>query len=189
MHPDAEEGLPAATGAELPPASTKKTFGDWKDPPPGFVEADLVAHCGDSMEGSFVHTLALTDIGSGWTECASRGPRGYARRRGAHSNARGDAIPATRPRYRQGSEFLNEIVLDFCTREEIELTRSRAYHKNDQAWIEQKNGSVVRGMTRYRRFEGLGAVRALTRLFASRLFVNFFQPSFKLIEKTRVGAG
>ena len=73
--------------------------------------------------------------------------------------------------------------------ERIELTRSRPYRKNDQAWIEQKNGAVVRKLLGYRRFEGLAAARAITRLYgASRLFVNFFQPSFKLAAKSRDGA-
>lgn len=71
----------------------------------------------------------------------------------------------------------------------IELTRSRPYRKNDQAWIEQKNGAVVRKLLGYRRFKGLAAARAITRLYgASRLFVNFFQPSFKLAAKQRDGA-
>src|SRR5579864_1250748 len=71
----------------------------------------------------------------------------------------------------------------------VELTRSRPYRKNDQAWIEQKNGAIVRKLVGYRRFEGLAAARAITRLYAaSRLFVNFFQPSFKLAAKQRDGA-
>src|SRR4051812_9904506 len=71
----------------------------------------------------------------------------------------------------------------------IELTRSRPYHSNDQAWIEQKNGSVVRRLVGYERHEGAAATEILSRLYASsRLFVNFFQPSFKLREKARVGA-
>jgi hypothetical protein len=71
----------------------------------------------------------------------------------------------------------------------IELTRSRPWRKNDQAWIEQKNGAVVRKLLGYRRFQGIAAAQAITRLYgAARLFVNFFQPSFKLAEKHRQGA-
>src|ERR1700688_2677581 len=71
----------------------------------------------------------------------------------------------------------------------IELTRSRPYRKNDQAWIEQKNGAVVRKLLGYRRFQGIAAAQAISRLYgAARLFVNFFQPSFKLAEKHRQGA-
>ncbi|MEP7306180.1 MAG: transposase, partial [Acidobacteriota bacterium] len=84
---------------------------------------------------------------------------------------------------------MNETVAAYCHTHGIPCTRSRPYHKNDQAWVEQKNGSVVRRLVGYRRLEGLAAAAALARLYAaSRLFVNFFQPSFKLASKTRVGA-
>jgi hypothetical protein len=87
-----------------------------------------------------------------------------------------------------GGEFLNEGLVRYCIGQGIELTRSRPYRKNDQAWVEQKNGSVVRRLVGYRRLEGPGAAAILARLYAaSRLFVNFFQPSFKLKEKLRVG--
>src|ERR1700678_1676680 len=80
-------------------------------------------------------------------------------------------------------------LIEYCLGRGIELTRSRPYRKNDQAWIEQKNGAIVRKLLGYRRFEGLAAARAITRLYgASRLFVNFFQPSFKLASKQRDGA-
>ncbi|MDX8437871.1 hypothetical protein RFN25_31240 [Mesorhizobium abyssinicae] len=79
-----------------------------------------------------------------------------------------------------GGEFVNNKLIEYCLGHGIELTRSRPYRKNDQAWIEQKNGAVVRKLLGYRRFEGLAAARAITRLYGtSRLFVNFFQPSFK----------
>jgi len=80
-------------------------------------------------------------------------------------------------------------VITFCRNKKLEFTRSRAYRKNDQAWVEQKNGDVVRRFTGYARFEGLEAAQLLMGLYeAVRLYVNFFQPSFKLIEKTREGA-
>ncbi|MER8899989.1 hypothetical protein [Mesorhizobium sp. M0676] len=76
-----------------------------------------------------------------------------------------------------GSEFVSNRLIEILPCHGIELTRSRPYRKNDQAWIEQKNGAVVRKLLGYRRFEGLAAARAITRLYgASRLFVNFFQP-------------
>ncbi|MCI0613033.1 hypothetical protein L0244_08585 [bacterium] len=80
-------------------------------------------------------------------------------------------------------------MVEFCSRTGIEFTRSRPYRKNDQAWVEQKNGAVVRRLVGYRRLEGPPAAQGLNRLYAaSRLFVNFFQPSFKLASKTRIGA-
>ncbi len=87
------------------------------------------------------------------------------------------------------SAFINETVVNYCRDRTIELTRSRAYKKNDQAWIEQKNGAVVRRLVGYGRLEGAVATAALGKLHeVARLYVNFFQPSFKLKSKTRAGA-
>jgi hypothetical protein len=85
--------------------------------------------------------------------------------------------------------FINETLKAYCEQANIVFTRCRPYRKNDQAFVEQKNGAVVRRMVGYRRFEGLEAAALLAELYRSvRLFVNFFQPSFKLIGKQRVGA-
>ena len=167
-----------------------RTFADWNEPPPGSMEMDLVAHCGEANRGSYVHSLVLTDIASGWTEAAPILVR------------EGSLVVETLERIRvglpfalnaldvdNGSEFINNRLIEYCLGHGIELTRGRPYRKNDQAWIEQKNGAVVRKLLGYRRFEGLAAARAITRLYgASRLFVNFFQPSFKLAAKQRDGA-
>lgn len=167
-----------------------RTFADWNGPLPGGMEMDLVAHCGEINRGSYVHSLVLTDIATGWTEAAPIVVR------------EGTLVVETLERIRvglpfaltaldvdNGSEFINNKLIDYCLGHGIELTRSRPYRKNDQAWIEQKNGAVVRKLLGYRRFEGLAAARAITRLYgASRLFTNFFQPSFKLAAKQRDGA-
>jgi len=167
-----------------------RTFADWNDPAPGSMEMDLVAHCGSVNRGSYVHSLVLTDIATGWTEAAPIVVR------------EGTLVVETLEQIRtglpfalraldvdNGSEFVNDRLIEYCLSHGIELTRSRPYRKNDQAWIEQKNGAIVRKLLGYRRFEGLAAARAITRLYgASRLFVNFFQPSFKLASKHRDGA-
>jgi hypothetical protein len=167
-----------------------RTFADWNEPPPGCMEMDLVAHCGEVNRGSYVNSLVLTDIASGWTEAAPLVVR------------ESGLVVETLDRIRQGlpfalravdvdngSEFVNESLINYCLGHGIELTRSRPWRKNDQAWIEQKNGAVVRKLLGYRRFQGIAAAQAITRLYgASRLFVNFFQPSFKLAEKHRQGA-
>ncbi len=167
-----------------------RTFGDWNDPSPGYFEGDLVAHCGGSMAGSFVHTFVLTDIASGWTE----GMPLLVREQGLVTEAL-EAFRDRLPVALRGLDtdndtvFMNEILVKYCERREIELTRSRAYRKNDQAWVEQKNGSVVRRLVGYDRFAGVAAAQVLARLFdVARLYVNFFQPSFKLRDKTRDGA-
>lgn len=167
-----------------------RTFADWHEPPPGSMEMDLVAHCGAVNRGSYVHSLVLTDIASGWTEAAP-----IVVREGSLVVETLERIRAGLPFALQaldvdnGSEFVNERLIEYCLSHGIELTRSRPYRKNDQAWIEQKNGAIVRKLLGYRRFEGLAAARTITRLYgASRLFVNFFQPSFKLATKHRDGA-
>lgn len=167
-----------------------RTFADWEESLPGDMEADLVSHGGDSAAGSFVHTLTLTDVASGWTECVA-----LVVRDGALVAAALEQLRQTMPfplrgfDTDNGGEFMNETVAAYCLKHGIPCTRSRPYHKNDQAWVEQKNGAVVRRLVGYRRLEGLAAAAALSRLYAaSRLFVNFFQPSFKLASKTRLGA-
>jgi len=167
-----------------------RTFDGWNDPPPGFVEADLVAHSGPTAKGSFVQTLTLTDIATGWTECAPLLVReqklltavlGEVRKRLPFALLGFDTD--------NDSVFMNETVQAYCKEADIEFTRCRPYRKNDQAWVEQKNGAVVRRIVGYRRFEGLEAAAALGRLYSAvGLFVNFFQPSFKLAEKSRDGA-
>jgi hypothetical protein len=167
-----------------------RTFADWDDPPPGFVEADLVAHGGPSARGSFIQTLVVTDIASGWTECAPLLFREQRLLTEVLSEIR-KLLPFALLGFDTDNDsvFMNETVRDYCRHQEIAFTRSRPYRKNDQAFVEQKNGAIVRHIVSYRRFEGIPAAAALFRLYASlRLFVNFFQPSFKLAGKERQGA-
>jgi hypothetical protein len=167
-----------------------RTFSDWRDPPPGFFEADLVAHSGPKASGSFVQTLVLTDIATGWTECAPLLVREQHLLIEVLTEIR-EHLPFALLGFDTDNDsvFINETVREYCRIAGVEFTRCRPYRKNDQAWVEQKNGSVVRRMVGYRRFEGLEAAATLADLYVRvRLFVNFFQPSFKLAEKTREGA-
>jgi hypothetical protein len=169
---------------------TVRTFDGWDDPPPGFMEADLVAHSGPTAKGSFVQTLTVTDIATGWTECAPV----LVREQVLLTEVLGEIrkllpFPLLGFDTDNDSVFMNETVRDYCLSAGIAFTRCRPYRKSDQAWVEQKNGAVVRRTVGYRRFEGLEAAAALARLYAAlRLFVNFFQPSFKLAGKARDGA-
>jgi len=167
-----------------------RTFDGWDNPPPGFVEADLVAHSGPVAKGSFVQTLVLTDIATGWTECAPLLVREQRLLTEVLSEMR-KLLPFALLGLDTDNDsvFMNDTVRDYCLAAGVEFTRCRPYRKNDQAWVEQKNGSVVRRAVGYRRFEGLEAAAVLARLYgAMRLFVNFFQPSFKLAAKARDGA-
>jgi hypothetical protein len=167
-----------------------RTFDGWDNPSPGFIEADLVAHSGPVTKGSFVQTLVLTDIATGLTECAPLLVREQRLLTEVLSEMR-KLLPFALLGLDTDNDsvFMNETVRDYCLAAGVEFTRCRPYRKNDQAWVEQKNGSVVRRAVDYRRFEGLEAAVVLARLYgAMRLFVNFFQPSFKLAAKARDGA-
>ena len=167
-----------------------RTFSDWHDPPPGFFEADLVAHSGPIARGSFVQTLVLTDIATGWTECAPLLVREQSLLVEVLTEIR-KHLPFALLGFDTDNDsvFMNGTVQEYCRKAGVEFTRCRPYRKNDQAWVEQKNGSIVRRMVGYRRFEGLEAAAILAHLYARvRLFVNFFQPSFKLAGKVRDGA-
>jgi len=180
----------AVPSAAIKRAVPVRTFDGWDNPSPGFVEADLVSHGGAVAKGSFVQTLVLTDIATGWTECA----RLLVREQRLLTEVLGEMrklLPFTLLGFDTDNDsvFMNETVRDYCLATSIEFTRCRPYRKNDQAWVEQKNGSVVRRTVGYRRFEGLQAATMLARLYAAlRLYVNFYQPSFKLATKARDGA-
>lgn len=167
-----------------------RTFADWKEPAPGFLEVDFVAHGGDSMQGTFLWSLVATDVCSGWTEAVPLVAREQSLVvEGLEVIRRQLPMPVLGIDSDNDGAFINETLQGYCQEKQIEFTRSRPYKKNDQAWIEQKNGSVIRRFVGYRRLSGLIAGQCLARLYQMvRLYVNYFQPSFKLLSKTRDGA-
>lgn len=166
-----------------------RTSAQWDDVVPGFFEADLVAHNGGNQHGQFIYTLTMTDIASGWTECSP-----LLRKTDDEVVA---AIKKVRNRLPikligldtdNGSEFINHTLSDYCKLESIIFTRSRVFKSNDQAHVEEKNGSVVRRLVGYKRFEGNQMLKIMNDLYSlTRLYVNFFQPSCKLQSKVRDG--
>lgn len=168
-----------------------RTFADWKDPAPGYFEVDFVEHCGGpKYDGNFVHSLVLTDIATGWTECHALPVRDTLLVVEGFAKVEVDLPFALRGIDTDNdSAFMTETVFQYCQDKSVEFTRSRPYKKNDQAWVEQKNGSVVRRLVGYGRLSGLTATGLLADLYrVSRLYINFFQPCFKLKSKTRDGA-
>jgi len=167
-----------------------RTFADWDGPNPGYFEIDFVAHCGGLMAGSFIQTLVATDVSSGWTELMPLLAREqYLVVEGLEALLQQIPFPVLGIDSDNDGAFINDTLWTFCERRHIEFTRSRPYHKNDQAWVEQKNGAVVRRMVGHERFSGVVAGQALAHLYqAARLYVNYFQPSFKLRKKMRDGA-
>lgn len=165
----------------------------WDETVPGFLEADTVAHCGTSMAGSFVFTVNATDLATGWSE-----------QRAVWGKGERDVLAAITSIERMlpfkvrgfdcdnGSEFLNWHLEGYLQKRKrpIQFTRSRPYHKNDNAHIENKNWTHVRQYLGYQRFDNPEITALLNELYTSewRWFMNAFMPSVKLIEKKRVGS-
>jgi hypothetical protein len=167
-----------------------RTFTDWQENKPGFMEIDLVAHCGESTEGFYLNTLCAVDVASGWTECLPVWGKGQERVGGAvHKIRQRLPFPLLGLDSDNGSEFINQHLFTYCHQQRITFTRSRAYKKNDSCHVEQKNGNVVRRLVGYDRYTSKAAYQCLERLYYSaRLYMNFFQPTMKLVSKTRHGA-
>ena len=165
-----------------------RTFADWNRPPPGFLEIDLVAHCGDNMGGSFVYSLVATDVCTGWTEAVPL----LAREQslvvtglvvtGLEAIGQQLPFPISGIDSDNDSMFINATHTQYCGERGIEFTRSRPCRKNDQAWIEQKNGAVIRRFIGHGRYSDPVAGQTMAHLSgAMRRYVNYFQPSFKLL--------
>lgn len=167
-----------------------RTFADWNEDEPGFLEIDLVAHCGDNTRGEYINTLDMTDVATGWTVCAAF--------MGRSERFCVEAIEEVKPSFPfailgidsdNGSEFINAHLKRYCERNSITFTRGRANKKNDSCYVEQKNWDVVRKMIGYARFERrdqLDIIKRIHNLLA--LYQNYFQPSQKLLSKERSGA-
>ena len=167
-----------------------RTFCEWDESKPGFIEIDLVSHGGGDEQGDFCQTLSATDVCSGWTETEA-----------VQNKAQVWVFEGlTRIRSRlpfallgidsdNGSEFINKHLVAYCEREGISFTRSRPYRKNDNCFIEQKNYTVVRKTVGYMRYDSSKELEILNRLYSYlRLYNNYFLPSMKLSQKTRIGS-
>ena len=132
-----------------------RTFQKWNETQPGFLEADLVAHCGTDSEGGYVYTLTLTDVATGWTECLPLLYRSQETVLAAIQRARKlFPFPILGIDTDNGGEFINDVVIAYCEQEHISFTRGRPYLKNDQCFVEQKNGAIVRQVVGYERLVG-----------------------------------
>ena len=175
-------------GSLLKQAIPIRTFTPWNEEQPGFLEIDLVAHCGMTTEGSYLNTLTATDIATGWTECLALPQKTQA----AVSQAVVELqkllpFPLRGLDSDNGSEFINDTLWRYCQTEQITFTRSRPYQKNDQAHVEQKNWSVVRHTIGYDRLDSPEELALLREIYtALRLYINFFQPVLKLVGKERI---
>ena len=175
-----------------------RTFRDWDDARPGFVEVGTVAHCGATVAGFHLWTVTAVDpvsstgqaVATGWVEMdvvwgKTQERVGAAIRR----IQRRLPVPLLGLDSDNGSEFINRGLYAYCQDNGITFTRSRPYRKNDSAHVEQKNGAVVRRLTGHGRYSTAAAFRQMREVYSlARLQVNFFQPVRRLMEKSRDGA-
>jgi hypothetical protein len=175
-------------GSLLKQAIPVRTFTPWDEDHPGFLEIDLVAHCGQTTEGQYLSTLTCVDLSTGWIECLAVRQRTQQAVFEAIQSMRTDLpFPLLGLDSDNGSEFINDLLYHYCLSEKITFTRSRPYQKNDQAHVEQKNWSVVRRLVGYDRFENDAEYLLLESIYADlRLYTNFFQPVLKLVSKQHV---
>ena len=189
------ERLPGSLSTTKPGTLLKnaipiRTFNEWSENKPGFLEVDLVAHCGENTDNFYLTTLSAVDVATGWYEPVAVWGKGHHRV--------GSAVHAIRQRLPMpllgidsdnGSEFINQSLYDYCRLNRITFTRARSYKKNDSCHVEQKNWSVIRRTVGYDRFSSHAALQALEDVYIIlRLYVNFFQPVLKLVSKSRHGA-
>jgi hypothetical protein len=167
-----------------------RTWSEWTGIGPGALQGDLVLHCGESTAGFYLTTLVAVDVATTWTELQA--VWGLHHRRvssGVHLIRHRLPFPLREWHSDNGSEFINDCLLAWCRREGIRFTRGRPYRKNDQAWVEQRNGLVVRRLVGYDRYSSRAAFAVLQRLYGLlRLQLNFFRPVRKLVSKHRVGS-
>lgn len=177
-------------GTLLKQAIPVRTFAQWDDAQPGFMEIDLVAHCGDATRGEYLNSLDMIDVKTRWVELYGLVNRSQATVSAAIALCRGRLPYALLGLDSDnGTEFINHDLKRYCEQEHITFTRCRPYKKNDQAYVEQKNWTAVRQNVGYDRYEGAAACAALNALYEPlRLYLNFFQPVMVLVEKTRDGA-
>lgn len=168
----------------------QRTWSEWTGVAPGAVQGDLVLHCGESTRGFYLATLVAVDVATTWTELDIVWGLGQVRVGGAVHHVR-ERLPMPLREWHSdnGSEFINDYLLAWCRRHSIRFTRGRPYRKNDQAWVEQRNGLVVRRLVGYDRYSSRAAFAVLQRLYRLlRLQLNFFRPVRKLLRKHRVGS-
>jgi hypothetical protein len=166
-----------------------KVTTEWDRNEIGNLQVDFVAHCGRSTAGEYIHTISAVDIATNWWEGQAIAARSQ------HATKEGLCEMRLRFPFRirelhpdNDSALINNLLWDWCREQRIELTRSRPYRKNDNAWVEQKNWTHVRKVVGYGRFDNTRELRLLNEIYAVlRLYKNFFLPTIKLASKVRVG--
>lgn len=166
-----------------------RTFGDWQGVPLGYMEVDMVAHCGDTTSGFYLNTLVAVEVLTGWVECVPVWGKVQNRAVGAIDRVRRQVPFTLRGVHTDnGGEFLNYKYLGYCKHFGLDPTHGRPYKKNDQPRVEQRNWQVVRRLVGYDRLATRAAYDQLDRLYAlTRLYTNYFQPIRKVVHRGESG--
>lgn len=164
--------------------------GPWEGKPPGFGQIDTVAHCGSSLLGDFVYTLNYTDVATFWVVPRAQWNKGMMATNDSMKYIK-DKLPfpwlGAHPD--TGNEFINRFVIDWCQKENIEMTRSRPGHKNDNMFVEERNGHVIRKFVGYNRLDCRDVADVLNGMYdILALFLNHFVPVKRCIEKNKIGS-
>src|ERR1700688_4876411 len=167
-----------------------RTWADWDDAKPGFVEIDLVSHDGGNTIGPFAFTLTVTDIATGWTENRSVPSKEAKCVLGAvESIANKMPFPILGVDSDNGAEFINVYLFLWCRNRKITFTRARPTNKNDGCHVEQKNWAVVRTIVGYHRYDTAPEMLLLNEIWQLQSqLTNYFYPQQKLVFKVRDGA-
>jgi len=164
--------------------------GPWSDKPPGYGQIDTVAHCGSSLAGNFVWTVNWTDVATLWGARRAqwnKGQRATLESVATIQESLPFALLGIHPD--TGGEFITWLLQGWCEDRGIEMTRSRPNHKNDNAYVEQKNGHVVRRFLGYTRYDCKDTVEVMNGLYAVLdVYLNHFVTSRKTLEKVRIGS-
>lgn len=195
LRPYRRRGLRRPYSYRPSPSSLKglvplRTFSEWGKVQPGSLQADLVLHCGESTQGFYLTTLMAVDVATGWQECEAIWGKGKQKVGGGVHRIRGRLPFSLRELHTDnGGEFINDTLYPYCQQHGIRLTRGRPYKKNDQAYVEQRNWSVVRRLVGYHRYSTKAAYELMRRLYPLvRQYANFFQPIAKVVSRERLGA-
>ena len=167
-----------------------RTFSEWNEQKPGFVEIDLVGHEGGDASGEFCQSLDVTDVCTAWTETRAVQNKAQIWVFKALTDVR-KALPFQLLGIDSdnGSEFINNELYRYCIQERITFTRARPTRKNDSCFVEEKNYSVVRRNVGYRRYDTPEEQAVLNELYGYlRLYTNYFLPTMKLVSKQRIGS-
>jgi len=167
-----------------------RTSSDWDENRPGFGEIDLVSHGGGDERGDFAQSLCFTDIASTWSDAVAVRNKAQIHVFNGLQNVR-KRLPFKLLGIDSdnGSEFINAHLVNYCREQQITFTRSRPYRKNDNCFVEEKNYTLVRRAVGYLRYDTGEEVEILNRLYHYWcLRTNYFLPTMKLIQKTRVGS-